>query len=680
MSITSRGREEIRTFKNYDDITEVKIDEKNTKIEKKDLDKFLTKGTVMTLPDGKIKVKHEEVKDTPEYTEEKGEIPEFFRRKITTNKIIRTRVETVDETTYTKKEIITPIRAYKVMSDAKPQVNHYFYLTKEVRRWDPTVTKQGSVVIKYVTTDGKQLKSEVDKDKVTLETTTLVERFPYEDKGDYYRLYTFLGKVDERNEVKKVEQNYDTTPKQYPTLVDADTGFTYEYVGLKQGSAAASGKVVEGTTEVVYEYRIVSEEEKTPSKSELTKTGSVDVKHVVINEDGTLKTLKSEIIKDKVPVEYEDTYVTYSNGAKVSERKSTRTVIEKYDTTDKQYSTLKDEATGLVYKYVGLTADSAPAEGDITAGGKHVIYSYVLDKKEDNKSKVTEAKDKKGTIIVKFIDINEDSIADDKVVKDNVIVEKVTTTVSGGKEEATYEATGEEYAVTPPQTIEVDGLTFKLKKIVPVSEKWRNSTVEKGLLKEGVTTIVYQYVLQLMKAPEVKMPEYIGGAVGIEPPTLETPEYTGGVVGIEPPAVETLEYTGGAVGIEPPTLETPEYTGGAVGIEPPTLETPEYTGGVVGIEPPVIEVPEFLGGSLLKPPTQKNSELEIPKELIRIPHLTPKTSEEYIESIKTAVQIQEKRLANTGGKTTDATNIGAATLIAGILLVVKRRQREDNLN
>ena len=94
----------------------------------------------------------------------------------------------------------------------------------------------------------------------------------------------------------------------------------------------------------------------------------------------------------------------------------------------------------------------------------------------------------------------------------------------------------------------------------------------------------------------------------------------------------------------------------------------------------MIEVPEFLGGSLLKPPTQKNSELEIPKELIRIPHLTPKTSEEYIESIKTAVQIQEKRLANTGGKTTDATNIGAATLIAGILLVVKRCQREDKLN
>lgn len=609
VSITSRGREEIRTFKNYDDITEVKIDEKNTKIEKKDLDKFLTKGTVMTLPDGKIKVKHEEVKDTPEYTEEKGEIPEFFRRKYTRNKIIRTRVETVDETTYTKKEVITPIRAYGVMSNVKPQVNHYFYLTKEVRRWDPTVTKQGSVVIKYVTTDGKQLKSEVDKDKVTLETTTLVERFPYEDKGDYYRLYTFLGKVDERNEVKEVEQNYDTTTKQYPTLVDADTGFTYEYVGLKQGSAAASGKVVEGTTEVVYEYRLVSEEEKTPSKSELTKTGSVDVKHVVINEDGTLKTLKEpEVVKNNVPLEYEDTYVTYSKGVKVSERKEKRTVTEKYNTTDKQYPTLKDEATGLVYKYLGVTSDSAPVEGDMTAGEKHVVYSYVLDKKEDTKPKATEVKDKKGTVIVKFVDINGNSIADDKVVKNNVIVEKATTTVSGGKEEITYNPTGEKYAVTPLQTIEVDGLTFKLEKIVPVSEKWHNSTVEKGLVTEGITTIVYEYRLNLPAAP--------------------------------------------------------------------TVEIPEYEDGAVPLAPPVVEVPELRISEEPTPISQLESKIEIESELKPV----PKESKRVVEPIEQVSQIQIKRLADTGGKTTDVTNIGSATLIAGILLVVKRRQRENNLN
>ena len=675
----------------------------------------------------------------------------------------RTRTETTESATFTKKEIITPIRAYKVMGEEKPVVTHYYNLkiTKE-EAGTATATKQGSVVIKYVTTDGKQLKTETDKDNVTLETKTIVS------------LYSGETKVDERTDVKTVEQNYDTTPKQYPTLVDADTGFTYEYVGLKQGSPAASGKVVEGTTEVVYEYRLVSEEEKTPSKSEVTKTGSVDVKHVVINEDGTLKTLKeTEVVKDKVPVEYEDTYVTYSKGVKVSERKEKRTVTEKYDTTDKQYPTLKDEATGLVYKYVGQTSDSAPVTGDVTEGEKHVIYSYVLDKKEDATPTVTEAKgsvvvkyvdadgneikdaenvvtdavvkttktyatksgevvlstrdevtendvnynaaekkvdtiskdgkkyvfrgvyevsdkynnvleetgkvkegtttvvyqydyiipvdptkpnegentppkpedkipndpkgrtykdlglltevkrnityvyengpkagqeasapvnqsarftrtaeinsrtgevtytsdwtkeqklvevvspeikdytvdkakvdeltvtheskdsavvvkysqnkpnsvrdyakDKKGTVIVKFVDINENLLADDVVAKNNVIVAEATTTTTGDKEETTYKATGEEYAVTAPETIEVDGVTFRLKRVLPAGDKFNNTVEEKGLVKEGVTTIVYQYVMQI-DAPKVEVPEFDGGVVPLDPPVVDIPE------------------------------------------------------------------------------------------------------------------------------------------------------------
>ena len=440
---------------------------------------------------------------------------EFTKQEVTTTK----------ETDYEVKELITPVRAYKVMGDGSPIVNHYYriQITRESEAY--SMKAVGGVRIKYLTTEGEELKTEIVR-----------------EVGDIYELnvynqYSGNTKVGERRVENRIDADYDTTAKQYPILKDAKTGFTYEYVGLKQGSPAASGKVVAGITEVIYEYRLVSEEEKTPSSSRVTKTGSVDVKHVVINEDGTLKTLKSEIIKDKVPVEYEDTYVTYSNGVKVSERKATRIVTEKYNATDKQYPILKDEASGLLYKYVGPIADSVPAEGDVTEGEKHVIYSYVLDKKED-----TIPKDKKGTVIVKFIDINEVSIADDKVVKDNVIVEKATTTISGGKEETTYKATGEEYAVAPPQTIEVDGLTFKLNHIVPVSDKWNNSTVEKGLVKEGVTTIVYQYVLQLKKAPEVEVPEYTGGAMLLEPPTVEVPEYKGGVVSLDPPIMEKPDY------------------------------------------------------------------------------------------------------------------------------------------
>ena len=394
---------------------------------------------------------------------------------------------TTDTATVTKKEIITPIRAYKVMGEEKPVVTHYYNLkiTKE-EAGEATATKQGSVVIKYVTTDGKQLKSETDKDNVTLETKTIVS------------LYSGETKVDERTDIKTVEQNYDTTPKQYPTLVDADTGFTYEYVGLKQGSPAASGKVVEGTTEVVYEYRLVSEEEKTPSNSVVTKTGSVDVKHVVINEDGTLKTLKeTEVVKDKVTVEYEDTYATYSKGVKVSERKEKRAVTEKYDTTDKQYPTLKDEATGLVYKYVAPTSDSAPVAGDVTEGEKHVVYSYVLDKKEDATPTVKETK---GSVVVKYVDVDGNEIKDpENVVTDAVVkTTKTYATKSGDvvlstRDEVTENDVNYNAAEKKVETIIKDGKKYVFRGVYEVSDKYNNVLEETGKVKEGTTTVVYQY-------------------------------------------------------------------------------------------------------------------------------------------------------------------------------------------
>ena len=394
---------------------------------------------------------------------------------------------TTDTVTVTKKEIITPIRAYKVMGEEKPVVTHYYNLkiTKE-EAGEATATKQGSVVIKYVTTDGKQLKSETDKDNVTLETKTIVS------------LYSGETKVDERTDVKTVEQNYDTTPKQYPTLVDADTGFTYEYVGLKQGSPAASGKVVEGTTEVVYEYRLVSEEEKTPSSSVVTKTGSVDVKHVVINEDGTLKTLKeTEVVKDKVPVEYEDTYVTYSKDVKVSERKEKRAVTEKYDTTNKQYPTLKDETTGLVYKYVAPTSDSAPASGDVTEGEKHVIYSYTLDKQEETTPTVTETK---GSVVVKYVDADGNEIKDaENVVTDAVVkTTKTYATKSGDvvlstRDEVTENDVNYNAAEKKVDTITKDGKKYVFRGVYEVSDKYNNVLEETGKVKEGITTVVYQY-------------------------------------------------------------------------------------------------------------------------------------------------------------------------------------------
>ncbi|VUX12084.1 SIALI-17 repeat-containing surface protein [Streptococcus vestibularis] len=445
---------------------------------------LVNKGKVEIAADGTVTV----TGDTKETDEKYIPTRMVGDKFIVTGDSERTRTRTTESATYTKKEIITPIRAYKVMGEEKPVVTHYYNLkiTKE-EAGTATATKQGSVVIKYVTTDGKQLKSETDKDNVPLETKTIVS------------LYSGETKVDERTDVKTVEQNYDTTPKQYPTLVDADTGYTYEYVGLKQGSPAASGKVVEGTTEVVYEYRLVSEEEKTPSKSEVTKTGSVDVKHVVINEDGTLKTLKeTEVVKNNVPLEYEDTYVTYSKGVKVSERKEKRTVTEKYDTTDKQYPTLKDEATGLVYKYVAPTSDSAPATGDVTEGEKHVIYSYTLDKQEETTpSKTVETK---GSVVVKYVDTDGNEIKDaENVVTDAVVkTTKTYATKSGDvvlstRDEVTENDVNYNAAEKKVDTITKDGKKYVFRGVYEVSDKYNNVLEETGKVKEGTTTVVYQY-------------------------------------------------------------------------------------------------------------------------------------------------------------------------------------------
>ena len=176
------------------------------------------------------------------------------------------------------------------------------------------------------------------------------------------------------------------------------------------------------------------------------------------------------------------------------------------------------------------------------------------------------AKDKKGTVVVKFVDINENFLADDVVAKNNVIVAEATTITTGDKEETTYKATGEEYAVTAPETIVVDGVTFKLKRVLPAGDKFENTVDEKGLVKEGVTTIVYQYVMQL-SAPSVDKPEYEGGATPLDPPTVDIPEYEGGVVPLDPPIVEKPELK---IPEEPTPAPKPE----PMPVPKPTPEVP----------------------------------------------------------------------------------------------------------
>ena len=142
------------------------------------------------------------------------------------------------------------------------------------------------------------------------------------------------------------------------------------------------------------------------------------------------------------------------------------------------------------------------------------------------------------------------------------------------------------------------------------------------MVKEGITTIVYQYVLQLMKAPEVETPEYTGGAVSIEPPTVETPEHEGGEMSIDPPEVEIPEY------------DLPKE------LNPTTETKPDST-------------PETKPDSIIVPNTPEKE-------------YAPKASE----------LIQVKHLANTGATETNTGLAGLGLGIFGGLLAAARRRKE----
>ncbi len=64
----------------------------------------------------------------------------------------------------------------------KPVVTHYYNLKSQKKKQEATATKQGSVVISISQLMEEQLKSEADKDNVTLETKTIVSLYSGETK------------------------------------------------------------------------------------------------------------------------------------------------------------------------------------------------------------------------------------------------------------------------------------------------------------------------------------------------------------------------------------------------------------------------------------------------------------------------------------------------------------------
>ena len=273
------------------------------------------------------------------------------------------------ETDYVVKELITPVRAYKVMEDGGPVVNHYYRMATR-RSNEPILTentKVGTVIVHYVSNTGEELK----------EPKKVVTDIPYEITKTY-AVMSGTTKVGEESVVEKLKPVYDTTPERLNTIIADKTGFTYEFDALAVDSAPGTGVFNKQKMIVKYVYHLVSKEDPTPVKKEVK--GSVVVKYV--DTDGNEIKDTEKVVTDAV-LKTTKTYTTKSGNVLVSTRDEVENHEIQYNTAEKKVETITKD--GKKYNYQGIYAPSEKfhnviAEiGKVVEGITTIVYQYQLE-------------------------------------------------------------------------------------------------------------------------------------------------------------------------------------------------------------------------------------------------------------------------------------------------------------
>ena len=414
---------------------------------------------------------------------------EFTKRDITTK----------EETNYKVKEIITPIRAYKVVGEGESVVNHYYRLSTKLSDVPVKIenTKVGSVDVNYESESGEILKA----------SEVVASNVPYE-KVKTYDVLSGSTKVGEEKVTEKLEPTYDATEKRYKTILGDKTGFTYEYVGIKEGSAPEEGIINKEKTQVTYIYRLVSKEDPKPTEKEVV--GSVVVKYV--DAEGNEIKPAETLVKDAI-LRTTYTYTTKSGDKVVSTREVVKDwPVQDYNTKEK----LVEKVTtteGKTYRYHGVYPTSAKfnnvtAEtGKVVEGVTTIVYQY-----------------------------------------DHDVPVKPSWKVPS--DAPTLEVPEYEGGVSPvePPVLEVPEYEGGVSPVEP-------PVLEVPKYEGGATPI---------EPPVLEVPKFEGGVSPIEPPVLEVPEYKGGMSSAKPPVLEVPEYEGGAASDRPAILEVPEYKGAVI--------------------------------------------------------------------------------------------------------------------
>ncbi|MBS5349073.1 MAG: MucBP domain-containing protein [Streptococcus mitis] len=269
--------------------------------------------------------------------------------------------------TYTYRDEITPLRAYRLASGTTTIT--YTYAEEKTRE----VEKKGSVVVNYQTEDGTELKAPYTDTPETVAEVVTEHYYVDADGQDVVvedktvRTPKNVAYNTKKNETEKPQKLTDAQGNVY-YLNEANT--TTSVNGTETTSPAEEGTVVEGVTKVTYIYE---------------KAGSVIVNYKT--EDGT--PLTGTVVGDESK--------TVASGTKDVDNGKPGTA---YNTAD---NGMKPEriktAEGKVYQLVPESTEGEP-EGEVESGvTKEVTYVY---------------KEVKGNVVVKYEDTEGNTLADDE--------------------------------------------------------------------------------------------------------------------------------------------------------------------------------------------------------------------------------------------------------------------------
>ena len=338
--------------------------------------------------------------------------------------LLRLNAPSLDVEEYSYRDEITPLRAYRVASGNTTIT--YTYAEEKTRE----IEKKGSVVVNYQTADGTEVKSPyTDTPETVAEVVT--EHYYVNADGEEVVLEDKTVKTPKNvayntkeNETEKPQKLTDAQGNVY-YLNEANT--TTSVNDTETTSPAETGTVVEGVTKVTYIYE---------------KAGSVIVNYKT--EDGT--PLTGTVVGDESK--------TVESGAKDTDNGKPGTA---YNTAD---NGMKPEriktAEGKVYQLVPESTEGEET-GEVESGTtKEVTYVY---------------KEVKGNVVVKYVDTEGNTLADDEQDETDASLNVKYDTTDHKKE-----------------SIEKDGVKYYL-----TAKALKDGSKETGDVVEGTTEVTYVY-------------------------------------------------------------------------------------------------------------------------------------------------------------------------------------------